>query len=146
MGMGADLYYSDDYAVTAEDLLEADADRRQELYFLDDDEFGYDNPLAFDFTDAGAAVMDDMCRGVDALYTVDDAVEKFMEDIDYFRTEIARIQHGFEVVSAQAMEHPTECDWDMEIQKLQWSLIHKQETLDMLESDLSRLLGRDVAE
>lgn len=158
MGMGADLYYSDDYAVTAEELLDADADRRQELYnnadtnirsnelyFLDDDEFGYDNPLAFDFTDAGAAVMDDMCRGVDALYTVDDAVEKFMEEIDYFRTKIAEIQHGFEVVSARAMEYPTECDWDAEIQKLQWSLIAKQETLDMLESDLSRLLGREVA-
>ena len=159
MGMGADLYYSDDYAVTAEELLDADADRRQELrnnadtairsnelYFLDDDEFGYDNPLAFDFTDAGAAVMDDMCRGMDALYTVDDAVERFMEEIDYFRTKIAEIQHGFEVVSARAMEYPTECDWDMEIQKLQWGLIMNQETLDMLESDLSRLLGREVAE
>lgn len=119
-----------------------------DLYFLEDQD-DFDNPLAFDFTDAGATVMDELWRysgGSGTSYTVDDAVEKFMEDIDYFRTEIARIQHGFEVVSAQAMEHPTECDWDMEIQKLQWSLIAKQETLDMLESDLSRLLGREVAE
>lgn len=150
MGMGADLYYSDDFItedfIFEDDLLDADGDRRQELYFLDDDEFGYDNPLAFDFTDAGAAVMDDICRGVDGLYTVDDAVERFMEEIDYFRSKIAEIQHGFEVVSARAMEYPTECDWDHEIQKLQWSLIPKQETLNMLEEDLSRLLGREVAE
>ena len=119
-----------------------------DLYFLEDPD-DYDNPLAFEFSDAGATVMDELWRysgGSGTSYTVDDAVEKFMEDIDYFRTEIARIQHGKEVVSAQAMEHPTECDWDMEIQKLQWGLIHKQETLDMLESDLSRLLGREVAE
>lgn len=119
-----------------------------DLYFLEDQD-DFDNPLAFEFSDAGATVMDELWRysgGSGTSYTVDDAVEKFMEDIDYFRTEIARIRHGFEVVSAQAMEHPTECDWDMEIQKLQWSLIAKQETLDMLESDLSRLLGREVAE
>ena len=149
MGMGADLYYADDTDtdIRSKELYNNDstAIRSNELYFLDDDEFGYDNPLAFDFTDAGAAVMDDMCRGVDALYTVDDAVERFMEEIDYFRSKIAEIQHGFEVVSARAMEYPTECDWDHEIQKLQWSLIAKQETLDMLESDLSRLLGREVA-
>ena len=150
MGMGADLYYADDTdtAIRSKELYNNDSTdiRSKELYFLDDDEFGYDNPLAFDFTDAGATVMDDMRRGMDALYTVDDAVERFMEEIDYFRGKIAEIQHGFEVVSAQAMEYPTECDWDHEIQKLQWSLIAKQETLDMLESDLSRLLGREVAE
>lgn len=119
-----------------------------DLYFLEDPD-DYDNPLEFEFSDAGATVMDELWRysgGSGTSYTVDDAVEKFMEDIDYFRTEIARIQHGKEVVIARAMEYPTECDWDMEIQKLQWGLIHKQETLDMLESDLSRLLGRDVVE
>ena len=34
MGMGADLYYADDTDTAV---------RSNELYFLDDDEFGYDN-------------------------------------------------------------------------------------------------------
>ena len=130
--MKPDIYYSDE-------------GQPHELYFLEDND-DYLNPLAFDFTDAGAAVMDDLYRGVDALYTVEDAVERFMDEIDYFRTEIAKIQHGFEVVAGRAMEMPTECDWNMELQKLQWSLIAKEETLAMLEEDLGRLLGRDVAE
>lgn len=134
MGMGADLYYTDE-----------DVNRSKELYFLEDND-DYLNPLAFDFTDAGAAVMDDLYRGVDVLYTVEDAVERFMDEIDYFRTEIAKIQHGFAVVAGRAMEMPTECDWGMELQKLNWSLIAKEETLAMLEEDLGRLLGRDVAE
>ena len=162
MGMGADLYYSDDYSITPEDLLDSDADRRRELYCTDDDinrskelyflddQDDFDNPLAFDFSDAGAAVMDELyrggCYGNEGLYTVEDAVERFMEEIDYWRTEIARVQHGFEVVAGRAMEMPTECDWDMELQKLQWSLVAKEETLAMLEEDLGRLLGRDVAE
>ena len=116
-----------------------------DLYFLEDQD-DFDNPLAFDFTDAGATVMDDLYRGVDALYTVDDAVERFMEDIDYFLTEIAKIHQAFGVLMEQAMEAPLEEDYDMEFQKLYWGLIHKQETLEMLEEDLSRLLGRDVAE
>lgn len=139
MGMGADLYYSDDTDT---------AIRSKELYFLDDQD-DYDNPLAFDFSDAGAAVMDELWRysgGSETSYTIDDAVERFMEDIDYFRTEIAKIQQAFGVLMQQAMEAPLEEDYDREFQKLYWGLIHKQETLDMLEEDLSRLLGRDVAE
>lgn len=116
----------------------------QNLYFLDYDPYGFgvNNPLAFDFSDAGAAVMDDMMRGVDGLYTIDDAAERLMEEIDYWRTRLAEIENGFTKVMEGKMEYPLEEHWDADIQQLQRSLVSKRETLDMLEGDLSMLLGR----
>ena len=123
---------------------EAGKDPNRNLYFLDLDpyEFGVNNPLPFDFSDAGATVMDDMMRGVDALYNVDDAVERFMEEIDYWRTRIAEIENGFAKVMEGSMEYPLEDHWEADIQQLQRSLVRKRETLELLEGDLSMLLGR----
>lgn len=114
-----------------------------DIYYLADEYEGGD-PLQYDFSDAGATVMDDMCRGVDGLYTIEDAIERFMDEIDYFRSRVEEIKQQFSDIAEMAMENPTGKDWGREIQGLQWSLMMKQETLDMLESDLSMLLGRSV--
>lgn len=124
-----------------------------ELYFLEDN-LDFDNPLAFDFSDAGAAIMDDMMMwsvyseegGYDSLYTVEDAIARFEEEIDYHRGRIEEAYHGISTVTYEAMECPIGSGFEDDIQRLNWTIIAEQEILEMLETDLGMLIGREVVE
>lgn len=117
-GMGADIYYYDDMGV-----------RRD---------------LPFDFTEFGAAVIDDLWGNVDAGICIDDAVERFMDEIDYWRGKLALVDNGFKKVTEMAMEHPLEDDYDYELSLLVRNRQAAQDAVDALEEDLSMLLGRSV--
>lgn len=117
-GMGADIYYYDDMGI-----------RRD---------------LPFDFTEFGAAVIDDLWGNVDAGICIDDAVERLMDEIDYWRSKLALVDNGFKKVAADAMEHPLEDDYEYELSLLVRNRQAAQDAVEALEEDLSMLLGRSV--
>ena len=117
-GIGADIYYYDDMGV-----------RRD---------------LPFDFTEFGAAVLDECYGGVDASVCIDEVVERFMDELDYWWSKLQLVDNGFKRVTEDAMEHPLDSDYEYEIALLNRNRETAQEAIAALEQYLGMILGRDM--
>ena len=108
---------------------------------LTQDFHGYTVPLgSFNISEEGERVL----RGnQDSLYSIDDAVERFMDEIDYYAEKLAEIEESQMELHALALREPLAMNYDEKFQELHWSWMIKNQIKTALERDLGELLGED---
>lgn len=75
------------------------------------------------------------------IYSVDDAVERFIEEIDYLDRKIAEIDTGYQEVFKMQLEAPLEIDYQDMYERLIEDREHYLNSKHGLEMDLKELVG-----
>lgn len=78
------------------------------------------------------------------IHCVDDAVDKFIEVINYYEEKISDIDRGFAELSKMQLENPIAMDYEAEYNSLNWSRMFNEQVLDALKKDLGSILGRGI--
>lgn len=95
----------------------------------------------FDISEEGVRVIS---GNSDNIYSIDDATERFMDEIDYWTGELAAIEESQKELMRQAVRDPLGMDYDEKFSELKWSWEVKHQIKTALEKDLSELLGHNV--
>lgn len=93
----------------------------------------------YDLSEYGTAMLEN-----GGIYTVDDAVDRFMEAIEDERIRIEDNRRQIVTLAALQLREPLKIDYDAEMQRLRWSIITHESLLENLEKDLSCILDRGV--
>ena len=88
---------------------------------------------SFEISEEGAHVLRGSCE---QMSSIDDAVERFMDEIDYWTGKIAEIEEAQRELHKEAMRNPCGMDWDAKFQELHWSWLAKTQVKEALEKDL----------
>lgn len=76
-------------------------------------------------------------------YTLDDACERFFDEIDVLQGDICEIERQWQLLTEASIRDPLSVvDFDKKIHDLKWRLEFKEETKALLERDVGILLGR----
>lgn len=109
-----------------------------EAYYYTDG-FGFTSQIDIEFSREGETLLKNA-----GIYCLDDAVEKFIDEIDRTNAKIDEIYRKFSEYHLKQLENPLSEDFEKEYQSLYWSLLIKKELRDNLTKDLESLLGRSV--
>ena len=80
----------------------------------------------------------------DNIYSIDDATERFMDEIDYWTGELVAIEESQKELMRQAVRDPLAMNYDEKFSELKWHWEVKNQIRNALEQDLSELLGHNV--
>ena len=94
----------------------------------------------FDISQTGIGILE--AYGSDILI-VDDAVEKFLETLEWVDSKIEEIYNGFQVVGELCMEHSTEMDYSGSFDSLRQDLNYYSELREIIQNDLNSITGND---
>lgn len=95
---------------------------------------------SFDLSDEGARVLK---GNADNIYSIDDATERFMDEIDYWQGKITEATVSQTELMREALRNPLAQDYDLKFQELRWGLEFYTQVKTALERDLGELLGRE---
>lgn len=98
-----------------------------------------------DISEEGYRVLLGAAESGDIDYTINDACDKFFDEIDIITADINEIDSEWQDLSYRMMADPMYCSeeaFNKEIQGLRWRRMIKEEIKSALERDLSKLLGR----
>ena len=96
-------------------------------------------------SDEGYRILQSACDAGDIDYTINDACDRFFDEIDLLTGDLAVIEKEEYELTKCKMADPLFCtdkEYDKRIRDLRWSRIIKEERKTALEKDLSCLLGR----
>lgn len=103
------------------------------------DGFGFVRPMDIEFSEEGELLLKEA-----GIYCLDDAVEKFIDEIDHINAKIDEIYREFSEYHLKQLEDPLSEDFERHYQGLYWSLLMKKSLRERLTWDLESLLGRSV--
>lgn len=111
------------------------------------DDFGYEAVVEEDedISEEGYRVLLGAASSGDIDYTINDACDKFFDEIDLIAADINEVDRQLEALVTLFTSDPvsmTDKEFDKSVQSLRWKRIIKEEIKKALEDDLSRLLGR----
>lgn len=92
-------------------------------------------PMDYILSETGEAILCDA-----GVVTVDDAIEKFLSEIDYFEKKLNEIDIGFNEVMKMQIEDPLIETEDM-LEELHLDRCYYEETIRMLKTDLNEITG-----
>lgn len=95
-------------------------------------------------SDAGYGLLMAACEAGEIDYTINDACDRFFDEIDILTGDIAEIDKAIEDLTACFMANRIFCsdsEFDKQIRDLRWSKIIKEERKTALEKDLGTILG-----
>ena len=94
-------------------------------------------PMDYILSETGEEILCDA-----GVVTVDDAIERFLEEIDYFEKKLKEIDTGVEEVMKIQMEDPLGSGGYMDIlERLHFDRVCYEETLGLLRADLNEISG-----
>lgn len=100
---------------------------------------GYAIPIGtFDLSEEGERIL---MANSGNLYSIEDATERFMDEIDYYSGKIAEIEQSQIELSRMAVREPFGIDYDDKFNELRWRWEINMQICDALCKDLSTLLG-----
>lgn len=77
------------------------------------------------------------------LYSIEDATERLMEEIDYLSGKIAEIEKSQFELSRMAVREPFGMDYDAKFNELRWRWEINMQSCEALCRDLSAVLGEE---
>lgn len=92
-------------------------------------------PMDYILSETGEAILCDA-----GVVTVDDAIEKFLSEIDYFERRLQEVDIGFREVIKMQMEDPLG-DYNDTLKRLHIDRIFYEETIELLKTDLNEITG-----
>lgn len=98
-----------------------------------------------DISEEGYRVLMGAASSGDIDYTINDACDKFFDEIDLVTADINEVDRQAEILVTLFTSDPasmTDKEFDLKMRDLRWKRIIKEEIKTALEKDLSRLLGR----
>ena len=98
-----------------------------------------------DISEEGYRVLLGAASSGDIDYTINDACDKFFDEIDLITADINEVDRQSEALITLFTSDPasmTDKEFDSKLRDLRWKRIIKEEIKKALEDDLSRLLGR----
>lgn len=75
------------------------------------------------------------------IYCIEDAVDKFIEEIMYWEAKLRDIDNGYAELLKMSLTAPVAMDYDMQLRTLTWSRKFAEETVSMLRRDLDLVRG-----
>lgn len=93
-------------------------------------------PIDYVLSETGEEILCDA-----GVVTVDDAIEKFIETIDYFERKLEEIDTGFAEVMKMQMEDPLGTDFPDILERLHFDRLCYEDTLGLLRADLNEISG-----
>lgn len=102
---------------------------------------GYQIPLgSFDLSEEGERII---LANADNVYSIEDATERFMEEIDYLSGKITEIEQSQIELARMAVREPFAMNYETKFDELRWRWEINMQICDALCKDLSALLGED---
>lgn len=97
--------------------------------------------IEVDISPTGTAILEGYGAGV--MY-IEDAIERILDEIEYFNKRIADTELGHEELWKQALEDPTAMDYETYHTELERNRQHYKKTKAILQQDLETLYGAEV--
>lgn len=95
---------------------------------------------SFDLSEQGVRVIGENASNI---YSIDDATERFMDEIDYWQGKITENTVSQTELAREALRNPLAQDYERKFQELRWGLDFYTQVKEALERDLGELLGRE---
>ena len=112
---------------------------RTACYLRDDFQFGTMHSIGIEFSDIGTQSIRDA-----GITCVDDAVEKFIDEIDYWEDKVRGYDEDYKQIYRLQLEDPIALDYDDAYNRLYLRRVMACDTVRLLREDLEMLLGRAV--
>ena len=102
---------------------------------------GYSIPIGtFDLSEEGERVIR---ANSDNLYSIEDATERFMDEIDYYSGKIAELEQSQIELARMAVRETFAMNYDEKFDELRWRWEINMQICDALCKDLGVLLGEN---